>query len=325
MIERVLFLGSKTLGLRCLSQIHQSNAGVLVGVITIDDREDVRTCFNGFQSFCEDNRVDLFVASDRRHSEELIAKLQPDICLLAGWYWIVGEKTLRSVPKGCLGIHFSLLPKYRGWSPLVWAMLRGESETGLSLFTMTKDVDAGTLWEQIRVPIHFVDDVGSVLKRLEDAAVDVMKQKFRGILEGSVVPWQQPLGELSYCARRLPDDGLIDWSQSSLQLYDFVRAQSMPYPGAFTFLGDAKVTIWKARPTNTPFFGAVGQVVQTKADGICAVCGDQRPLVLELVQIEDDPTPSSPEQAFRGHNDLTSISSGRLRFHSNRRLLTGGP
>src|SRR6266404_463271 len=242
--QRVLFLGSKSLGLRCLSEIYRSNPQVLVGVVTFDDREDVRTCFSEFHSFCVKNRIDLFIASDRKHADELIAKLQPDLCLLIGWYWIVGEKTLLSVPKGCLGIHFSLLPKYRGWSPLVWAMLRGESETGVSLFTLTNEIDAGALWDQRCVPIHFNDDVASVLAVLEDAAVDMLKQKYPGILDGSVVPWEQRSDDASYCARRLPADGLLDWNQSSWRVYDAIRSQTMPYPGAFTFLGDLKVTIW---------------------------------------------------------------------------------
>ena len=318
MTKRVLFLGSKPLGLRCLFEIHRLNPQALLGVITIDDRDDVRSCFSEFHAFCENSGVDLFVASDRAHSEALIAKLRPDICLLVSWYWMVGEDTLRRVPNGCLGIHFSLLPKFRGWSPLVWTILLGESEAGLSLFTITKEADAGPLWEQRRVPIHFTDDVASVLARLEESAVDVLQEKYLSILDGSAIPRDQGADGISYCARRLPSDGLLDWKQSSSQLYDAIRAQAMPYPGAFTFLGRNKMTIWKARPKDTPFFGSPGQLVQTKEDGICAVCGDKRALVLEVVQLEGDPTPTSAKQAFRKQLNSANLSSGTVRFHAMR-------
>ena len=114
----VLFIGSKQLGLQVLRTMHRRAPRLLVGSMTIDDRTDRRSAHDGFVDFCAAQGLPLFVVPDRQQAEQTIARLQPDLCIVVGWYWLITDHTLRSVPRGFVGIHNSKLPAYRGGSPL---------------------------------------------------------------------------------------------------------------------------------------------------------------------------------------------------------------
>jgi methionyl-tRNA formyltransferase len=106
------------------------------------------------------------------------------------------------------------------------------------------------------------------------------------MLDGGVVPVAQAAAGVSYGAQRTPDDGLVDWRAPARRLHDFVRAQSDPYPGAFTWLQGRRMTIWRARPYPHPYFGAPGQVVRIDADGVHVACGEGS--ALTLLEVERD-------------------------------------
>src|SRR5688572_26850575 len=109
-INRVLFMGSKQLGCRVLQEIHYLSPETLIGILTIDDTNDTRTTFSEFQHIAQKNELDFYVAQNRKHSEQIIEELKPDLCLVVGWYWIISAKVLKSVPFGFIGLHNSLLP-----------------------------------------------------------------------------------------------------------------------------------------------------------------------------------------------------------------------
>src|SRR5687767_5662374 len=151
---RVMFLGSKRAGLRCLDAMLDVEASSIVAALTLDDTADVRSVHNEFAVLAEKHSVPLHTVSRRSEVQPLLGRHTPDLCIVVGWYWLVADTLITSVSKGFIGIHFSLLPLYRGSSPLVWAMLNGERETGVSMFSLVKDVDAGDIWGQRRVPIE---------------------------------------------------------------------------------------------------------------------------------------------------------------------------
>ncbi len=285
-INKVLFVGSKPFGLRCLEEMHRLAPGVLVGAMTLDDRADVRSAFDQIKAFCDERGVPLIVAKNRKDSEEQIRQLAPELCLVNGWYWLVGDQTLEAVPRGFLGIHNSLLPKYRGGSPLVWTMINGEKEAGLSLFSFTRGMDEGDIWAQAAVPIEREDYISDVLCKLEEKAVEILREKYLAILDGKLVPVPQDPSGVTYCAMRSPEDGLIDWNKPAEAIYNFIRAQSEPYPGAFTFLEGKKLVIWRARPEKVTYYGTPGQVARISPDGVTVIAGDNAPLILEAVELE---------------------------------------
>lgn len=285
-IRRVLFLGSKAQGLRCLSLMHDVGGHAIVGAITIDDRDDTRTEFAGFQTLCRDRNLPLHVATSRQHSEALARDLAPELCVVVGWYWLIGKATLAAVPHGFIGIHNSLLPKYRGVSPLVWAMINGEPEVGISMFSFSEGIDDGELWAQAAVSVEPDEYVADVLQKLTDKTLELLRDTFPAILAGRARPRPQANIEPTYCAARRPIDGRIDWHAPAQQVHDFIRAQSKPYPGAFTYFQGRKLIIWRARLAPVTYYGTPGQVAQVGPETVTVICGDHRPILLEEVEYD---------------------------------------
>jgi methionyl-tRNA formyltransferase len=306
-IKRVLFMGSKQLGLRVLQEMHASSPETLIGAVTIDDSKDTRTKFNSFVVFCEANKLPLHVAKNRRHSEEILQNVLPELCLVVGWYWLISKATLDKVPAGIVGIHNSLLPKYRGSSPLVWQVINNEKEAGFSLFSFTPGMDDGPILAQGSVEIREYDYIANVLDNLETKVIDVLRGAYPEILRGTLKPVEQNHQYATYCAQRFPRDGKIDWHMPARDVYNFIRAQSDPYPGAFTFLHDDVLVIRKARLFEPLYHGTPGQVARIANEGVYVICGDRHAIVLEEVEL----------QGRRG-NAAQLVKSVRFRLSSER-------
>ena len=292
-IRRVLFVGSKQLGLQVLKEVHSIAPDSLAAVLTIDDSSDTRSVAQGFRRFCDDHKVPLHVAKNRKHSEELIQELRPEFCLVVGWYWLIGEATLNQVPRGCIGIHNSLLPRYRGGSPLIWPILNDEKEVGFSFFSLTSGIDDGDIWAQGSISIEESDFIGEILQKFQDRTVEVVRDVYPSILDGTRTPIPQNHSEATYCAQRSPSDGKIDWHRPARSLYNFIRAQSDPYPGAFTFFKGKEMKVWKARLFEHRYWGTPGQVARVAEEGIFVIGGDNKAIILEEVSIGEQRGPAN--------------------------------
>ena len=232
-MSKVLFVGSKSIGLTCLKAIHFLMPNSLSGVITIDDRSDSRSCYSDFLGYCAENGITLHKVSKRSEFRKVVLDVKPNFCLVVGWYWIVEKSLLNKV--SFIGIHNSLLPKYRGGSPLVWAMINGDKLVGTTLFSFTEGMDDGVIWNQKCVKVDDRDYVSDILERIEQKAITMLTESYERILNGSLQFTEQDHSKATYCSQRFPKDGLIYWSKSAVVVYNFIRAQSWPYPGAFTF------------------------------------------------------------------------------------------
>jgi methionyl-tRNA formyltransferase len=291
--NRVVFLGSKGSGLGCLRKLYSLASAALAGIVTIDDGHDGRTALAGFQQFAAENRIELKVVATRKEAAAAILGFRPDLCMVMGWYWLLDEELLSSVARGFLGIHFSLLPKYRGGSPLVWQLINGEPKVGLSLFSFTAGMDEGDIWGQRSVAVGPSDYIGDVLVKLETESTSLIEDTYIEILRGNVRPSPQDHSQATYCAVREEGDGEIDWRQPARDVYNFIRAQSHPYPGAFTMLDGKKLRIWRARPCDVEYSGRAGQILQVRKDGVYVACENRSALVLETVQYaESEPQPA---------------------------------
>ncbi len=176
---------------------------------------------------------------------------RPDLILVLGWYFMVPQKVRNSAPLGCLGIHASLLPKYRGGAPINWAIINGEGQTGVTLFELAEGVDSGDIACQKTVEIADNDDCATVYDRATAASVAMLREHLpllvRQLETGEKAPrFAQDEHLATMMPQRKPADGLIDWRNSSKQIYDFIRAQTRPYPGAFTYARGSLLRVWKA-------------------------------------------------------------------------------
>jgi methionyl-tRNA formyltransferase len=285
-INKVLFIGSKRLGLKAAEQMYHLAPKTLIGLLTLDDTNDTRTVLSEFQQFASQHNLNLYIAKSRKQSEQIIADLQPDLCFVVSWYWLISRSLLNQVPDGFIGIHASLLPKFRGGSPLVWSIITGQEEVGFSLFSFTPGTDDGPIWAQGQIRLQDQDYISDVLLKVEHKIIQVLQETYLAILHQTVRPVEQNQQLATYCAQRFPRDGLIDWSKPAWELYNFIRAQSVPYPGAFTYYGSSVLKIWRAKPFRPLYYGTPGQIARIANEGVYVICGNNQALILEDVELE---------------------------------------
>ncbi len=283
---RVLFIGSKKLGLAALRVLYKAVSGDLLGVLTVDDRSDTRSAFDEIREFSVQRGIPFHVAGNRKSAAETIRLLNPDLCLVVGWYWLIDNATLAVAKRGFIGLHNSLLPAYRGGSPLVWSIMNGDKRVGATLFSFTEGMDDGDVWGYADIKVGPDDTIGEVLERLETKCVKWLNKILPAILDGTVKPRPQLSKFSSYCAQRLPSDGEVDWTRPANAVYDAIRAQGRPYPGAFTRWNGKKLIIWRAGRFDFRYFGVPGQVARVSQEGVLVICGDRRAVVLKQIEYD---------------------------------------
>jgi methionyl-tRNA formyltransferase len=272
---RLIFVGSKKCGLDILTAI----AGSVCGVVTIDDRQDGRSCYDAIRHVAGSAGLPLEVAHGAG-GEERILSLRPDVCIVSGWYRILRPEFLKKIPGGVVGIHHSLLPKHRGGAPLVWTLINGEREVGTSLFYLAEGTDDGDIVDQRAIPVTDDESIGEVLARLEPVAVRMVAENLEAIRQGKARRKAQDHQQASYGALRKPEDGRVDWTWDARRLHNFIRAQSDPYPGAWTTLDGEQIWIWRAAPDVSTHPGTIGQVVRVSPEGVTVSCGEGTALLL---------------------------------------------
>jgi len=190
--------------------------------------------------------IDSIEGSKTKDYNEIIKDLNLDLILVLGWYYMI-PKTIRDLSKfGAWGIHASLLPKYAGGAPLNWAIINGEEETGVTLFRMADGVDDGDIIAQKSFSIDYEDNISDVYSKATTASKEILCNTLKNV--DNVSFQSQDKNKIEIYPQRKPSDGEIDFSKNSKELYNFIRAQSHPYPGAFITTSDGKkLVIEKAR------------------------------------------------------------------------------
>jgi methionyl-tRNA formyltransferase len=279
-INKVLFIGSKPLGLACLKTIHSLFPDKLSGVLTIEDSVDCRSAYPDFVNYCSLHKIKLHCAKSRKESEEIILNVNPEICFVVNWYWLISPEVLNAVPDGFIGMHNSLLPKYRGSSPLVWSIINGDKEVGYSLFSFSEGMDDGPIWHQYKKQPTLDDSIQTLLHDFENSVGHVLTKIYPQIVRRELTPKPQSTENTTYCAQRIEKDGLVDWTKSAMNIFNFIRAQSRPYPGAFTYYKGNKLILWKAKMMTDTYFGTPGQVAKRTNQSIFVICGDTHAIEL---------------------------------------------
>ena len=274
--EKALFLGTKQLGLSALAALKETLGEQLIGAVTFDDSADARSGLQAFREFAARHSVELAVLTKPSQLFSHIQTVKPSAVFVLGWYWILSPELLTSVPHGWVGLHASLLPKYRGNAPLVWAILRGEKKTGVSLFYFDEGMDTGDVVAQQSFQIRHEDTIAEVLTNAEKASIALIKDHAHGVLNGSAPRNVQDHSQATYAAQRRPEDGRIDWTRSADELYNFVRAQTRPYPGAFTSLphDGQPIRIWRTSVFDYPYYGTPGLIAQFIDSKPVVTCGE---------------------------------------------------
>ena len=200
---------------------------------------------------------------------------RPDVCISIAFDQIIRLPLLTAAPHGFINAHPGKLPWYRGRSTINWAIINGEPEIGVTVHLMDEGVDTGDILVQRLLPIGWHDTYGSVLTRVQDIVPEIVLEAVNGLASGSATRTPQPaLG--SYFMARGPGDETIDWSDTSVRIYNMIRALSAPGPGARTRVGNRGVLLWAARyDLSWPKYHATpGVIVGRDADGLRVKTGD---------------------------------------------------
>lgn len=169
--------------------------------------------------------------------------VKPDVILVWSYSMILPPAVLEVPRLGCVNVHGGLLPNYRGGHVMHWAIINGESETGVTLHYMDEAVDRGPIIAQAHVPIAWEDDALTVRAKLRSAGMELLRTWWPAIAAGTAPRIPQDHTQARYYRLRTPDDGLIDWSAPATRIYNLVRALVAPWPGAFTFFRGQRVVM----------------------------------------------------------------------------------
>jgi methionyl-tRNA formyltransferase len=217
---------------------------------------------------------------------ERLRDLRPDTTFVVGWSQLLHRPVLEIPPHGTFGMHPTLLPRHRGRAPIPWTILMGLAKTGVTLFEIADHTaDSGPIVDQLEVSVAADEDAGTLYEKLADAHVEVVRRTVPLLLAGTAPRRPQDPRRASFWPKRTPADGLIDWDTRPAALDLWVRAQTRPYPGAFTFLGETKLVVWRGRPVEAAAGAPAGTVVELRDEGAVVACGHGAYLV-EEAQVE---------------------------------------
>lgn len=232
---KVILLCSGGLGEIALKYLHQN--GILSFVFTDKNSSSII-------NYCTQEGIAFFIGNPRdQKAKHVIHKLSCSVLLSINYLFIVEADLLSVACDYAINLHGSLLPKYRGRTPHVWAIINGEFETGVTAHLMTGEVDKGDIVKQVAIPIEQNDTGASILKKFEAIYIQLIKDVLNDIANKTIKTQPQAEARATYYGKRTPVDGLIDWNWQKERIRNWVRAQAAPYPGAYTYYGDQKLVI----------------------------------------------------------------------------------
>ena len=274
-------------GCRCLSVLLAHGVHIPL-VVTHRDSANENIWFSSVAALAASHGIAALTPDDPNDAGfvDQIAALQPDF-LFSFYYRQMLKAPLLELPLlGALNMHGSLLPKYRGRTPVNWAVLNGERETGATLHYMVEKPDAGDIVAQQTVPILPNDTAREVFDKVTLAAEMALDRALPGLLAGQAARQAQDLARGSYYGGRRPEDGRIDWSQSNVRVHNLVRAVAPPYPGAFAMIGGRKIYIHATRIVENVRGSANGPALYCIEGHCFAQCQDRS--VVRVLAMEVD-------------------------------------
>lgn len=284
---RIFIFAASRRGFAVLKELVSSKADIC-GILCLIDDPHEEQIHKKITKIAIENNIPIFYSDSIKPKQypEILKKLKPDIAFTIGWRYLIPESCFSIPKKGLLVIHDSLLPKYRGFAPMNWAIINGETETGVTLFYIAKTVDSGPIIDQLKTPISKTDMAAAVDKRIIALYKKIIKKNLNAFQTGQIKSIPQEENQATYTCKRTPEDGLIDWNASAQKIHNLVRGLSHPFPGAYTFLNGKKIFIWETvLPEQLHFIGNIPGRIIWKTHGIIEVLTGDGILGIKSLQI----------------------------------------
>jgi methionyl-tRNA formyltransferase len=293
---RIGWIGFHAEGIPALRALVECQAPLEVVVSLRPEAAAPRSGAADYRTLCRSLRLPLHEVDNINHdsSVEFLSRSELDLVFVIGWTQILKPEVLRLARVGMIGAHASLLPADRGRAPINWSLIKDAQMTGNTLLWLSDGVDAGDIIDQTLIPISPYDTCASIYRQVAVANRDMILRTLPRLLAGERPGRAQAIESGDLLPARRPADGLIDWTRPSREVYNFVRALTRPYPGAFTYAGDERVTIWKsALLPDLPIAATSGRAQpgavlgpvrcpDQRACGQVIACGDGAVVLLEI-------------------------------------------
>lgn len=285
---RVVFMGTSVFAVPSLKKIKESGHDIIT-VISQPDKAQGRGKKVGPQivkKIALDMGLDVY-QPDKIKSEEAVAAIRawnPEIIVVAAYGQIIPRAVLEIPRWGCLNVHASLLPAYRGAAPIQRAIMAGERISGVTIMQMDEGLDTGDILAQQEIPILDEYDHGTLEAIMAEAGAQLLIQVISELENGVIKRVKQDDSNSSYAAMLTKEDELIKWQESSQIIYNKIRALS-PVPGAYTQLEDQKIKIFKSRVLAEHLDGQPGQILKLTKQGLVVKTGDG---LLEVLEVQKE-------------------------------------
>ena len=229
----------------------------------------------------EKYNIPVFQPAKIRDDYSFVDEIKPDLVITLAYGQIVPQGLLDKIPMGCLNLHGSLLPKYRGASPIQTALINGETVTGVTLMEMVKAMDAGRMYAKKEVEISEDDNATSLFNKIKEAASELVLEALPRFINGELNGEEQDESLVSFCSTIKPEQEKLDLSLSAKEIVGWIRGLS-DEPGAYLYLNNLKLKIYKAKVINDLVDHEIGEILQADKNGLVFQTKDGQISILEL-------------------------------------------
>jgi methionyl-tRNA formyltransferase len=309
---RIIFMGTPDFAVKPLELLHASKHEI-IAVVTSPDKPRGR---GRKISPTAVKKIALklglpVLQPDKLKSDKFVSELKnynPDLIVVVA-FKILPEVVFNLPHYGSINLHASLLPKYRGAAPINWALINGETKTGLTTFFLNKKIDTGDILLQREIEIIPKDDFGSLHDKMMDEGAELLLETIDGIDDGSLKPQRQKNMEATGAPKLTPETGLINWNMPAVNILNLIRGLS-PYPGAYSFSDEKKIIILKAAVVNKSADDIPGTVIESSPKGGFTIASGQDALFIKELKPQGKKAMGSAEFVRGYHVQIGDRFSG---------------
>lgn len=285
---RVVYMGTPDFAVKPLEALIHNNYEV-VGVFTQPDKPVGRKAIltpPPVKVVAESNNIPVFQPDSLKNGEgvKILEELKPDVVIVVAYGKILPKDFLEFAKYGCINIHGSILPEYRGAAPIQWSVLDGKEFAGVTSMQMNEGLDTGDILLVEKTKIEENETSGDLYERLTVLGADVLLKTLESIKTNSLNPQKQDDSKSSYAKMLDKSLSKIDWNLSAWEVHNKIRGLD-PWPVALTRFDEKNLKLFRSRLLNESYNKPAGTVIQSK-DGIAVVCGDKKAVLITEVQLE---------------------------------------
>ena len=297
---RIVFMGTPDFAVGSLQALCESGKHEILAVVTQPDRPKGRgnkLLQTPVKEYALAQGLTVYQPQKVKNPEfvELLHELQPELIVVAAFGQFLSKEILELPKYGCINVHASLLPKYRGAAPIQYAIIKGEKESGVTIMQMDIGMDTGEMLDKVVVPIEENTTMGELHDALREQGATLLLQVIDKIAAGTAVSEPQDDAQATYATLLDRSMEHIDWSKTAQEVHNLIRGFN-PAPSTFTKLPNGKsLKIWGSKMTDKSSAAAAGTVIETGKHSFFVACGEG---VLEITEVQPESKKRMPAQVF---------------------------